>query len=204
MAISTYSELQDAIANWLKRDDLTDRIKEFIALAEARFNREFRVSQMEQRATASTTSGTAYYSFPNDYLGCRNIQLNTDPKTSLKYLTPETLDEYYPETTIGQPLVYSIVGNEFQLAPIPDKAYTIEISYYEKIPALTDGNTNNWLLTNGPDVYLYGSLIASAPFLYDDQRLAVWSSLYEQAKTAIIDADQIDRWSGSLPAPRAL
>jgi hypothetical protein len=39
MAIGTYSELQTAVANWLGRDDLTDRIPEFIDLAEARLSR---------------------------------------------------------------------------------------------------------------------------------------------------------------------
>ena len=42
MAISNYTELKTAVANWLDRDDLTDRIPEFIALAESRFNRLLR------------------------------------------------------------------------------------------------------------------------------------------------------------------
>jgi len=57
MAISTYSELQTAVANWLDRDDLTDRIPEFIALAEARFNRVLRLRSMESKQTASTIGG---------------------------------------------------------------------------------------------------------------------------------------------------
>ena len=43
MAISTFAELKTAAANWLDRSDLTDRIPEFIALAEARFNRILRI-----------------------------------------------------------------------------------------------------------------------------------------------------------------
>ena len=38
MAIGTYAELKTAIANFLARDDLTDRIPEFISLAEARMS----------------------------------------------------------------------------------------------------------------------------------------------------------------------
>ena len=47
MAIGTYAELQTAVANWLDRGDLTDRIKEFISLAEARMNRVLRLQLMD-------------------------------------------------------------------------------------------------------------------------------------------------------------
>ena len=46
MAINTYSTLQTAVANWLDRDDLTDRIPEFVSLAEATFNRTLRLRAM--------------------------------------------------------------------------------------------------------------------------------------------------------------
>jgi len=52
MAISTFAELKTAAANWLDRSDLTDRIPEFIALAEARFNRILRIRAMETVSTA--------------------------------------------------------------------------------------------------------------------------------------------------------
>ena len=47
MAINTYSTLQTAVANWLDRDDLADRVPEFISLAEATFNRVLRIRSME-------------------------------------------------------------------------------------------------------------------------------------------------------------
>ena len=59
MAIQNYNELAAAVAAWLARGDLADRIPGFIALAEAAFNREFRVRAMEQRATAATVAGLA-------------------------------------------------------------------------------------------------------------------------------------------------
>ena len=38
MSISTYAQLQAAVANWLHRTDLTAQIQDFIALAEARLS----------------------------------------------------------------------------------------------------------------------------------------------------------------------
>ena len=43
MAISNYSELKAAIADWLNRSDLTDSIPDFIALAETRHKRDFKI-----------------------------------------------------------------------------------------------------------------------------------------------------------------
>ena len=55
MAIGTYAELQTAVANWLDRGDLTDRIQEFIDFAEARINRNLRLRLMETAATGTLT-----------------------------------------------------------------------------------------------------------------------------------------------------
>ena len=68
MAIGTYAELQTAVANWLDRDDLTDRIPEFIALAEAKMNRVLRISLMENVSTALLMSGGV-----RDYSPCHGV-----------------------------------------------------------------------------------------------------------------------------------
>lgn len=92
MALTNYSELKTAISNWLDRTDLDDRIPEFIALAETRHRRDFKIRRMETRVTASTIADTEYYTLPDNFVAMRNIQLNTDPKTALEYLTPEQMD----------------------------------------------------------------------------------------------------------------
>jgi hypothetical protein len=46
---------------------------------------------------------------------------------------------------------------------------------------LSDANTSNWLLERHPDVYLYGALLQAAPYLRDDERVALWTPLYGQA-----------------------
>ena len=101
MAITTFSELKTAVANWLDRSDLTDRIPEFIALAEARHRRDFKIRRMETRVTANTIADTEFYTLPDNYVAMRNIQLNTDPKTSLEYLTPEQMDRVRAGSTTG-------------------------------------------------------------------------------------------------------
>ena len=71
MAISTKAELHTAVANWLNRSDLTDRIPEFIALAEAQLNRNLRTREMLVRKTSPLA--TQYVNLPPDYLEMTNI-----------------------------------------------------------------------------------------------------------------------------------
>ena len=92
MAIGTFAQLKTAAANWLDRSDLTDRIPEFIALAEARFNRELRTRDMETVSTAiSTVAGTREYSLPTGFVQMKEFHLSTDPLTPLAYITPEMM-----------------------------------------------------------------------------------------------------------------
>jgi len=56
MAISTYSELQASIADWLNRTDLAAATKDFIALAEAQFQRSVRHRYMVTRSQATIDS----------------------------------------------------------------------------------------------------------------------------------------------------
>ena len=201
MALSTYTELKDAIADWLDRSDLTDRIPDFIALAEARLNRELRIRPMEVRSTMTTTVGQRYFNLPGGYLQMRNFQINTNPITPLEYITPEMLDRLYGSNTSGKPKAYSLIGDEIQLAPIPDSEYTIEMAFYEKFTPLGDGTsgtvTSNWLTKNAPDVILYGALIEAEPFIKNDERIQLWLTAYKEAIDKIQKADDRDRHSGS-------
>ena len=202
MAITNYSELKAAISSWLDRSDLDSVIPDFIALAEARHRRDFKLRRMETRVTANTISGTEYYSLPDNFVAMRNIQLNTDPKTALEYLTPEQMDRVNAGSSKGKPKAYSIIGNNIQLRPIPDSVYQIEMLYFKYFTALSDSNTTNDMLTFHPDAYLYGALVEAEPYLQNDKRIQVWSGYYDRAKQDIISSNERDRHSGVAPTTR--
>ena len=201
MALGTFTELKDAVADWLDRSDLTARIPDFIALAEARLNRELRIRPMEVRSTMVTTADQQYFQLPGGYIQMRNMQLNTNPTTPLEYITPEMMDRLYGSTTSGKPRAYTLIGDEIQLAPIPDSTYTVEMAFYEKFTPLGDGSsgtvTNNWLTANAPDVLLYGALMEAEPFIKNDERIPVWLNGYNNAVNKLQQQDQRDRHSGS-------
>jgi len=202
MAISNYSELKTAIASWLDRTDLTDIIPDFIALAETRHKRDFKIRRMETRVTANTIDGSEFYSLPDDYVAMRNIKLNTDPKTPLEFLTPEIMDRLNAGSSKGTPKAYTIKGNNIELRPIPDGVYQVEVSYYKHFTALSDSNTTNDMLTHHPDIYLYGALVEAEPYLQNDKRIQVWSGYYDRAKQDIITSNERDRHSGTTPVTR--
>lgn len=181
MAISNYTELQSAVSNWLARDDLTPRIPEFITLAEAKFNRVLLHPRMETRTTLTVNTlatDPELLDLPTDFQTMRSARLSgVTGKPRLSYMTRTQLDDYrYSIDNVSdQPVYFTIVDDQMELAPTPNENYTVQIVYRGNIPALAS-NSTNWLLTLAPDLYLYGALLESAPFNRDDERLSVWGN----------------------------
>lgn len=196
MTITTYSTLKSAVADWLNREDLTSVIPSFIALAEADINRILRDYRMEKRSTALVD--TQYSALPADWMETIRIQISGDPSRIELASNAALADMRYSRSDrAGKPTHYAHTAGGLELFPTPDDEYTIEIVYYGRVPALTDVATTNWLLTASPDVYLYGALTQSAPYLKDDQRAAVWGALYQNAITSLNSASEQTRHSGT-------
>lgn len=206
MAIATYSDLKSTVADWLNRSDLTAVIPSFISLAEAGFNKDENLRLKPSIVRADATFDGQYEALPSDYLEMLNLAiLASNPNhRKLQFVTMNQYDEYQASyTNNGLPLYYTIVGNQIRLLPNPDTSYTAEMVYYAKIPALSDSNTTNWLLTAHPDVYLYGTLIQSAPYLKDDSRTAIWADLYRKAVEDAHRADDRALFAGAVLKARA-
>ncbi|MFV3416136.1 phage adaptor protein [Pseudomonas nitroreducens] len=200
MSIATYSDLQTSVANWLNRSDLSANIPDFIALAEDRLSGDLKTRAMEAKTTLSTVGGTSTVALPADMLEMRRLQILGTYNQPLSYRSPDELSIDYADNRSGQPVVFTVVGSNIELAPIPDGVYSVELTYQQRIPALSASNTTNWLLTAWPSAYLYASLISAEPFLKNDERLPVWQSLYQEA---VDNINGIDWYSGSTMKVRA-
>ncbi len=199
MAITDYTSLQAAVSNWLHRSDLSVQVPDFIALAEARLSVDLVARAMETSTMLTVTAGNAYVTLPNDMLEMARIVLQSDPLLALKYASADELIADFSTNTPGQPTIFTVIGNKAQLAPIPDSNYTLELVYQQRIPALSNSNTTNWLITNWPNAYLYGALVAAQPFIANDERLPLFQALYKQAVDGI---NGIDWYSGSTMSVR--
>ena len=71
--INDYATLQQGIATWLARADLTASIPDFIQLAESRFNRELRTRQMLVTVTGSAVGGT--FTLPADLREVQSLRI---------------------------------------------------------------------------------------------------------------------------------
>jgi hypothetical protein len=184
MTLSTYAELTSAIADWLDRGDLTVRIPDFVALAEAQMNRVLRVRQMI--VTASATLETASTATPADLLDA--IALTLADGTALAAAAPQHLSEA-PDAP-GRPRRYALVGGALQVHPPPDRAYEVRLRFFARIPPLGPSAQGNWLLTEAPDAYLYGALLQSAPYLRDPEAVALWSAGFDAALSGLRSAQR--------------
>ena len=195
MALTSYSTLKTAVANYLGRSDLTSQIPDFITLAELRLSRELRTRKLLKSVTTTTTAGDSTVALPSDFLELRDIYLDGNPRISLQYLSPSSFTRNAQATVSGKPAVYTTLGQEFEFAPIPDKAYTVELLYYFKPVAMSDSVASNEFLANYPDALLYATLAEAEPYLMNDARIQVWSSMYDRAISNITIGDQDSEYS---------
>lgn len=197
MAIDTYANLQTTIADFLNRTDLTAAIPGFITLAEAQMVRRLLkdgpVRRMMGRSDA--TISTEFAGVPTDFLGYRAFMMTDTPTIMLELVEPEQITKLKSRNTqlTGQPQKVAVVGSEFQFYPAPDGPYSAELTYWKRIPSLSNSVTTNWVLQYYPDAYLYGALLQSAPYLHDDGRVDMWSAAYATVLDDMVQADKIER-----------
>jgi hypothetical protein len=199
MALSTYTELKATIANWLNRSDLTSVIAEdFIVLAEADFNSKLRIRQMHSQTTITIDAETE--STPTGFLQVRDFYiLSNNDKYAMNYLSPAQMDSIKGTSMSGLPVAYTILGSTFRFSPRPADSYSGILNFYKKFDALSATNTSNYILTDHPAIYLYGSLFHASNFLggIDPNQSQQWSQMYQTALERAELNDREDQFSGA-------
>ena len=207
MAITTYAELQTAIGDWLNRADLDQKIPDFIRLAESTLNDVLRSADMVVQSTSvAISSGRA--DLPADALELVYAQVAGAEDEPLEQITPQQLTMLRRTRTrdAANPRFFAIIGRKIAVTPTPSSG-SLDIDYYQRIPALSDSNTTNWLLDDAPHMYLYTALLHATPFLMDDARYAVFQNTVSQQVMAAVKSnttlslDDMKTGGFSLSAP---
>jgi hypothetical protein len=183
--VTNYTTLQTAIGDYLARSDLTTFLPNFVQQWEERFYRESQnwASWMEAALSVTITANVA--AVPSDYLGMKVAYIGTT-SGPLERVSLSQLYSRYPRGagTSGTARFYARDGVNFRFGP-EGVSGTLAGTYYAKPTVLrTDGDGINWLITNAPDLCLYGSLLEAEPFLKNDSRIGVWQQFYGDALAA--------------------
>ena len=191
MAITNYTDLQSTIADYLARTDLTSQIPLFIQLAENRLRRDVRIRPMLKVVTTETTANDPTVSLPSDFLEMRDMHIDANPIHTLIYQNPSNFFRNTKAGTLtgGYPNNYTIMGSEFQFAPIPDSNYTLKMVYYAAPTYLSSTVSSNVFLANCPDLLLYGALGEAEPYLMNDARITTWATLYDRGLTSLTESN---------------
>lgn len=197
MAIGTYEQLKTAVSNHMALSggvDYTDRIPEWIDLAEAKINRRLRVFRQEKWQTISYTgTSSRLLPLPTGFVEPLSVAAKLSTDDDLKYeevrfVAREQMVSYYT-TVQGQPRHYSVRRGDLEFDRYGgSNTYTVRIHFIGQWDIATDAT--NWLLTNHPDVYLYGALCEGVLFNHNDKRAPMWQAKFDNAITEINLVDE--------------
>lgn len=205
MPLATQSDLVSSVANWMDRTDLTAVIPDFISLFEATANTEAAIRTQFNKTSVviPTVSGQNYISTPADFIGLESlINQSVTPLESLNVFgSASALYTAFPNAVISpqRPKGVLVLAGKLELAYTPDAIYNLGLYYYQRIPALTALAPTNWLLTNYPNIYLFGTLVAAEAFLGTDPALSKWGSLYDNAIQRLEGATERQKYGAAAP-----
>lgn len=195
MAITTYAELQAAAANWLVRADLTARIPEFIALAEARLNRVLRPRLAETEVGLTATVGARTLPLPAGFTEPLRLWIvRTDGRTELPFIEAGLIGA---SSLRGEPGAWTVDGANLVFDRPCDQAYGLALRMLRAF-VLSEASPTNALLAEAPDVYLFATLCEAAPFLRDAELEAAYEGKLGRAIAELNAKDARSR------APRTL
>lgn len=193
MSLANYTDLVASASSWLHRADLTSQIPDFITLTESLlwYGSEdpkypvptLRIAPMQNVDTGNASSGVI--ALPTGYLETIRLNVSSNGQTrTLKYKAPA---DNTPYEIAGNALYYTMVNNGIKVGPLT-AAYTHD--YFKKLDGLTASNATNWIITNAPNVYLYGVLMQAAPFLGKDAKLDTYYRMFMAAVRGLQNADK--------------
>ena len=168
----TFATLKSAVKDYLEVDETTfnNNINTFIQESENRIFKMVQLPEQRKNVTGNITTSNRFLATPSDFFAPFSLAvIDSSRYYYLDFKHPSFIKEFSPTTTVtGRPRYYSLFDDTaFELAPIPDSGYSIELHYLHKPNSLTAGAESGTtiLSTDHPDPLLYGTLVEAAIFL---------------------------------------
>lgn len=198
MALATYNDLTTAIADWLDRTDLSaGTINTFVTLAEVDIFQRLRIREMETVGSAVISSSVI--PLPTGYLELKSAYIDTNPLQALQKSTPDFIRSKYSVTgDTGVPRYIAREGTNFIFGPGPNSNYTVDYIYYQEPTSLATSSTTNSISSRCMSLYLYGSLIQAATYLGQEDKIGLWSTVYERLLNNFNQTQETEGFSGNF------
>lgn len=178
MALTTYAQLKAAVADWLDRRDLSDRIPDFIALAETRLNRLLRLRAMQVEVSLPAAAGEDRLLLPSDCLEPLALwHLVEGGRVALAF---QSAGQRGSSDLSGRLRTWTVQGDGIRLDRPCETATRFGLDMVRAV-RLSEAVATNPVLAACPDLYLFGTLMEAAPFLRDVELLNVFSARYAAA-----------------------
>lgn len=204
MSLSNYSDLVTSVANWMNRTDLGSVIPDFVTIAESRIAKDLRLRNQLTSGTLTTSTSSRAVSLPSGFLEFASVNIDGTPATICTYITPEHLDAKFPaDSYSGRPAYYAIQGDQVLFGPSPDAAYTVNVDYFTRFPALASASTN-WLMTNHPNIYLSACMAQGCLFTMNREGAGEWNAVYKTEVAELQKDDDMAAHSGSVMRVKSL
>jgi hypothetical protein len=168
----TLATLKSTVKDYLQVDETTfnNNLNTFIQEAESRIFKFVQLPEQRKNVTGTLSSGNRFLATPTDFFAPFSLAVISSSKYHyLDFKHPSFIKEFSPTTTTqARPKYYSLFDDTaFELSPVPDTAYSVELHYLHKPNSLTAGTDSGTtiLSTDHPDPLLYGTLVEAAVFL---------------------------------------
>ncbi|RPJ53186.1 MAG: hypothetical protein EHM23_31450 [Acidobacteria bacterium] len=172
------------VRNWIGADEYSDaQIGNFLDLAHVRLNTDLMSYPMEKLFHHTILEPDHEQPIDltaviPDFGKIRLVSVQgvgpLDVAALNEYVTKEqnyVLSDYIPE-------MYNIDANKLYIWPWPGTDAVVDIHYYEKVPVLSETVNSNTFTLHHPDLLLYAASLEAAPYMVEDERIAVWENKY--------------------------
>tara|TARA_R110002049_G_scaffold2889_5_gene23509 strand:- start:5 stop:649 length:645 start_codon:yes stop_codon:yes gene_type:complete len=167
----TLATLKTSVQDYLQVSEttFTNQLPTFIKEAENRIFSMVQLPNQRKNVQGTLTTDNRFLATPTDFYAPFSLAVvSSSTYDYLDFKHPSFMKEYSPGTTTSQPKYYSLFDDtSFEVAPIPNSGYTVELHYLYKPASLTSGSDSGttFLSTDYPDALLYGTLVEGAVFL---------------------------------------
>jgi len=175
----------------------------WIRMAEEFLSTALRVKHMIQIDTCQLVEGRV--PLPLDWQEIRLVRFQSSGGVG-RYQTPDAFyNPEFPEPPEapypGRNKRYTILGNYLIVGNVDSvMGTTVELTYYQNIPPLTN-DANNWINLYHQTIYTLKILHVASMYSIEDERSSIWNQEVMQAINMANMTHNVDKASGSVLMP---